>query len=71
MSYLTYPLDFSHTIYVTEEILSKLTNHVIELRIWDTRDKLSAKARFDRPKAFRLPQAKPGTFMNMSLKLKD
>ena len=40
--------------------MSKLTNHVIELRIWDTRDKLSAKARFDRPKAFRLPQAKPG-----------
>ena len=48
---------------MTDEILQKLTTHTIELRIWDTRDKLSAKARFDRPKAFRLPQAKPGNVM--------
>ena len=45
---------------MTDEVLEKLTTHTMELRIWDTRDKLSAKARFDRPKAFRLPQAKPG-----------
>ena len=45
---------------MTDEILEKLTTHTMELRIWDTRDKLSAKARFDRPKAFRLPQTKPG-----------
>ena len=32
--------------------------HTFELKLWDTKDKVSAKARFDRPKAFRLPQAK-------------
>ena len=33
-------------------------SHKVELKVWDTKDKVSAKARFDRPKAFRLPQAK-------------
>lgn len=32
--------------------------HKFELKMWDTKDKVSAKARFDRPKAFRLPQSK-------------
>lgn len=35
-------------------------NHQLELRIWDSKDKVSPRARFDRPKAFRIPQAKPG-----------
>lgn len=30
-------------------------NHTLELKIWDTKDKVSPRARFDRPKAFRLP----------------
>ncbi|XP_022081512.1 uncharacterized protein LOC110974284 [Acanthaster planci] len=50
----------SHTLKVTKELLLKLFNHTLELRIWDSKDKVSSRARFDRPKAFRLPQAKPG-----------
>lgn len=30
----------------------------MELKIWDTKDKVSPRARFDRPKAFRLPSSK-------------
>lgn len=50
----------SHTLKVTKELLLKLFDHTLELRIWESRDKVSARARFDRPKAFRLPQPKPG-----------
>ncbi|KAK6176744.1 hypothetical protein SNE40_014985 [Patella caerulea] len=50
----------SHTITMTKELLLKLFTHTLELRVWDTKDKVSARARFDRPKAFRLPQPKPG-----------
>ncbi|CAH1783576.1 unnamed protein product [Owenia fusiformis] len=50
----------SHTIDVTHDMLLKLYRHNLELRIWDTKDKVSTRARFDRPKAFRLPQAKAG-----------
>ena len=50
----------SHTMTVTKEVLLKLYDHTLELRVWDTKDKCSTRARFDRPKAFRLPQPKPG-----------
>lgn len=30
-------------------------NHSLELKIWDTKEKVSPRARFDRPKAFKLP----------------
>ncbi|RUS70710.1 hypothetical protein EGW08_021530 [Elysia chlorotica] len=50
----------SHTITVTKELLLRMFNHTVELRVWDTKDKCSTRARFDRPKAFRLPQPKPG-----------
>ncbi|XP_076468773.1 uncharacterized protein LOC143299450 isoform X2 [Babylonia areolata] len=50
----------SHTMTVTKEMLLKMFNHTLELRVWDTKDKCSTRARFDRPKAFRLPQPKPG-----------
>ncbi|XP_070192982.1 uncharacterized protein [Littorina saxatilis] len=50
----------SHSMTVTKEMLLKLYNHTLELRVWDTKDKCSTRARFDRPKAFRLPQPKPG-----------
>lgn len=39
-------------------MLLKMFSHKVELKVWDTKDKVSAKARFDRPKAFRLPQSK-------------
>ncbi|XP_064632936.1 uncharacterized protein LOC135491169 isoform X2 [Lineus longissimus] len=50
----------SHNVVVTDELLCELYKHRLELRIWDTKEKCSTRARFDRPKAFRLPQAKPG-----------
>ena len=45
----------SHTVLVTTDILLKLFSHSLEIRIWDTKDKVSPRARFDRPKAFRIP----------------
>ncbi|KAH9498633.1 hypothetical protein Btru_007870 [Bulinus truncatus] len=50
----------SHTVTVNKELLLKLFNHTLVLRVWNTKDKCSSRARFDRPKAFRLPQPKPG-----------
>ncbi|KAL8603356.1 hypothetical protein ACOMHN_039719 [Nucella lapillus] len=50
----------SHTMTVTKDMLLKMYDHTLELRVWDTKDKCSTRARFDRPKAFRLPQPKPG-----------
>ena len=46
---------FSRKIRVTNDTLLKMFKHKLELKVWDTKDKVSAKARFDRPKAFRLP----------------
>lgn len=34
--------------------------HNIELRIWDTKEKVGAKARFTKPKQFKIPSSKPG-----------
>ena len=51
-------LFFSRKIRVTQETLLKMFKHDFELKIWDTKDKVSARARFDRPKAFRLPATK-------------
>ena len=42
-------------MWVTKELLLNIFDHSLELRIWDSKDKVSARARFDRPKAFRLP----------------
>ena len=30
-------------------------SHSLELKIWDAKEKVSPRARFDRPKAFKLP----------------
>ena len=42
-------------MWITKEVLLNIFDHSLELRIWDSKDKVSARARFDRPKAFRLP----------------
>jgi hypothetical protein len=47
---------------MTEEFLKELFKHSLVLKVWDTKEKMSTRARFDRPKAFRLPHAKPGQF---------
>ena len=51
-------LSFSHTVPVTTELLLQLFSHNMDLKIWDTKDKVSPRARFDRPKAFRLPASR-------------
>ncbi|XP_060691828.1 uncharacterized protein cfap92 [Hemiscyllium ocellatum] len=49
-------LVFNHSVElpVTKEILLKLSSYVMTLHIWDSKDKVSSKAKFDRPKALRL-----------------
>lgn len=51
-----FPLSFSrHLLRVNQETLLDLYEHTITIRLWNNVDKLSPRARFDRPKAFRLP----------------
>ncbi|XP_072521556.1 uncharacterized protein cfap92 [Salminus brasiliensis] len=40
---------------VSRDLLVKMLGHKITFRVWDTKDRVSNKARYDRPKAFRLP----------------
>ncbi|KAI4875080.1 hypothetical protein NFI96_033378, partial [Prochilodus magdalenae] len=40
---------------VSRELLVKIVSHKITFRVWDTKDRVSSKAKYDRPKAFRLP----------------
>ena len=47
-------------VRVTRELLIKLASHKVTFRVWDTKDRVSTKARNDRPKAFRLPQTRSG-----------
>ncbi len=44
-----------HVFKVSKEQLLEMYDHVLEIRIWNTKSKLSARAKFDRPKAFRIP----------------
>ena len=48
----------SHTATVTKDVLLQLFGHTMNLKIWDTKDKVSPRARFDRPKAFRIPASR-------------
>lgn len=47
-------------VNVTRELLIKMASHKVTVRVWDSKDKISFKARNDRPKAFRLPQERSG-----------
>ena len=40
---------------MSKPLLLDLYNHTLEVRVWNSKSKLSARARYDRPKAFRLP----------------
>ncbi|KAM9324461.1 uncharacterized protein CFAP92 [Gastrophryne carolinensis] len=55
-------LVWSHSVdlHVTKEVLMKALTHQIQVKMWDTKDKVSSKARFDRPKAFRVSHVKHG-----------
>ena len=48
-------LYFRHTFKVSKSLLLELYDHTLEVRVWNSKSKLSARARYDRPKAFRLP----------------
>ena len=39
-------------------MLLRLFGHTLALKVWDTKDRVSPRARFDRPKAFRLPMSR-------------
>ncbi|XP_018095907.1 uncharacterized protein cfap92.L isoform X2 [Xenopus laevis] len=45
---------------VTKNLLLALLTHEIQVKVWDSKEKVSPKARFDRPKAFRVPQGQQG-----------
>lgn len=47
-------------VNVTRELLIKMASHKVTVRVWDSKDKISFKARNDRPKGFRLPQERSG-----------
>lgn len=44
-----------HSFKVTRALLLQLYNHTLEVRLWNTKEKVAPRARFDRPRAFRLP----------------
>ena len=43
---------------MTVQSLLELYEHTLTVRVWNTFDKLSPRAKYDRPKAFRLPALK-------------
>ncbi len=49
------PCFHRHTFKVNKDQLLAIYNHVLEVRVWNTKFKLSPKAKYDRPKAFRVP----------------
>ncbi|XP_039626855.1 uncharacterized protein cfap92 isoform X2 [Polypterus senegalus] len=53
-------LTWSHSFdrKVNRNFILKLTSHKITFRVWDLKEKLSGRAKSDRPKTFRLPQLK-------------
>ena len=42
---------------MTRDLLLQLYDHTLEVRLWNAREKVTPRARFDRPRAFRLPTA--------------
>ena len=59
-------MHYRHSVKVTKALLLQLYKHTLELRIWNTKSKLSARARYDRPKAFRLPAASKSSHEEVS-----
>ncbi|KAJ8259716.1 hypothetical protein GJAV_G00172600 [Gymnothorax javanicus] len=43
-------------VKVTRDMVLKLASHKVTFRVWDTKDRVSTKAKSDRPRAFRLPR---------------
>ncbi|XP_018600058.1 uncharacterized protein KIAA1257-like [Scleropages formosus] len=55
-------LAWSHCVKaaITRDLVLKLASHRVAFRVWDTKDRLSSKARRDRPRTFRLQQGRGG-----------
>lgn len=51
-------ISYRHSIKVNKNLLLDLYDHIFHLRIWDGKSKVSPRAKFDQPKAFRLPASK-------------
>ncbi|AWP03485.1 DUF4550 domain containing protein [Scophthalmus maximus] len=49
----------SSNVRVNRDTLIRLPAHQIRLRIWNSKDRLSSRARYERPKAFRWAQDRP------------
>ena len=49
------PLCRRHTFTVTKETLLGIYKHSVNFRVWNNRDRFGTKAKYDKPKAFRLP----------------
>ncbi|XP_031757222.1 uncharacterized protein KIAA1257 homolog [Xenopus tropicalis] len=45
---------------VTKNLLLALLTHEVQVQVWSSKEKVAPKARFDRPKAFRVPQGRQG-----------
>uniref|UniRef100_A0A4W3I7Q9 DUF4550 domain-containing protein n=1 Tax=Callorhinchus milii TaxID=7868 RepID=A0A4W3I7Q9_CALMI len=50
---------------VTRDLLLKLMTHIVTLQVWDHKEKVSPKARFDRPRGFRVLRQKGGVRPNV------
>ena len=46
---------YRHSFQVNKAQLLELYDHVIEVHVWNSKSKVSARAKYDRPKAFRIP----------------
>ena len=46
---------YSHKISLSLESLYELYDHTLTVQLWNRKEKISARAKYDRPKAFRLP----------------
>ena len=53
--YVPPPPPNRHTFKVNKALLLALYNHTLEVKVWNSINKVSARAKYDRPKAFRLP----------------
>ncbi|XP_053325533.1 uncharacterized protein CFAP92 [Spea bombifrons] len=53
---------WSHSVElrVTNSAIMKTLNHQMKVKIWDSKDKVSPRARFDKPKAFRVTADRHG-----------
>lgn len=55
MAHFIIIISYSHKISLSLDSLLDLYNHTLTFQLWNSKEKVSARAKYDRPKAFRLP----------------